>query len=232
MASDARAVRSVWSGPFWLMGFLASLLGLPAASAEPPPTLYELMINGESFLVESNRLVTLESKRQPGVKYQVALRVAPVQRVRLRSCQFEYALPAKLHEPISSADGSAPRQSARVTHELGFDLLVNDLGGPLKPGTQAEALRILSESVKAAYQQMSVRELKAAAPHQRRFAHCQAHGVVIHYLDEQGLGHTSLVYVLGDESFAATCVVQYLDKDGDDVLPLIKKTLDSIRPLD
>jgi len=55
---------------------------------EYPPSLYELLIGGESFQVEANRVVKLQSKTHPGVSYEVALRVAPTQRVKLRSIQF------------------------------------------------------------------------------------------------------------------------------------------------
>ncbi len=230
--SVASAVRFRCRAAGWLLAAGVCGLVVQAAPAAQPPTLYELLINGESFLVEANRAVTLESRQQPGVKYQVALRIAPVQPVRLLSCRFEYELPATLHAESAPQAGGAARRSARLTHELGFDLLLTDLGGPLKPGAHAEALKILSDSVMKTFKQMGVDALTAAAPHQRRFAHCEGHGVVIHYLDEQGIGHTSLAYVLGNERFAATCVVQYLDKDSQDVLPLIKRALDSLRPLE
>ena len=53
------------------------------------------------------------------------------------------------------------------------------------------------------------------------------------YTDARGYKHTCLLYVFSGETFAATCVVQYLDKDADggDLLPLVRKTLDSIRGL-
>lgn len=228
----ARALWSRFGLIGWLLAAAGSGLVFPAVSAAEPPTRYELLINGESFLVEANRVVTLESHQQPGVKYQVALRIAPTQPVRLVSCQFEYDLPATLHAEPAVPAGGAARRSARLTHELGFDLLVTDLGGPLRAGTQAEALQILSQSVMDTFRRMGVGKLTAAAPHQRRFAHAEAHGMTIHYLDAQGIGHTSLVYVLGGEKFAATCVVQYLDKDSEHVLPLIKKALDSLRAIE
>jgi hypothetical protein len=56
--------------------------------------------------------------------------------------------------------------------------------------------------------------------------------VVIRYRDGQDLGHTCLVYVLVGEKFAVSCVVEYLDRDSEDVLPLVKKTLDSFRAVD
>ena len=95
----------------------------PAAS---PPTVYEVQINGESFLVEANRQTKLESKEKPGVRYDVAVRVAPTQRVRLGTLQFEYELPAKVE-----VGGRRENRSARLVHELGFSLLISDLGRPL-----------------------------------------------------------------------------------------------------
>ena len=42
-------------------------------------------------------------------------------------------------------------------------------------------------------------------------------------------GDVYLLYVLSGPKHAATCVVEYLEHDSDDVLPLIKKMLDSVR---
>ena len=107
------------------IGFLitAILATLPAAWAGPastaPPVTYEVQINGESFPVEANRVVKVESKQKPGVSYNVAVRVAPTQQVRLNTIQFEYELPAKVED-----SGKRENRSARLTHELGFSILL------------------------------------------------------------------------------------------------------------
>ena len=48
-------------------------------------------------------------------------------------------------------------------------------------------------------------------------------------VDAQNVGHTCLVYVLTGKGFSATCVIQYPDADQDNVLPLVRKTLDSFQ---
>ena len=196
----------------------------PAAS---PPTVYEVQINGESFLVEANRQVKLESKVKPGVSYTVAIRVAPTQRVRLNTIQFEYDLPAKVE-----VDDRGQSRSARLTHELGFSVLLCDLGQPLDSKAQEEALEILAKSVTTTLREAKVRGLEISEPRHRKFDGSTARGETIRYRDAKGLEHVYLVYVLSGPNVAVTCVAEYLDHDSDDVLPLIKRILDSVRPID
>lgn len=194
--------------------------------AESPPTSYELLIDGESFLVEIDRQTKLESRQKPGVAYQVALRLAPVQRRRLGSLEFAYELPCKLYD-----DAQAPRRGARLVHELGFTMLLSDLGGPLEPGQRQQALDMLVESVTETFKQMNVGGLDVGKSHQRQFGDVSALGTTIRYRDSQDYGHTSLVYVFWGENLAGTCIVQYLDHDAEDVLPRIRRVLESIRPI-
>jgi hypothetical protein len=202
----------------------------PPRRAEPavvPPSTYEVQINGESFLVEANRQVKLESKTKPGVSYTVAIRVAPTQRVRLRTIQFDYDLPAKVEAEIRGEN-----RSARVTHELGFSLLLCDLGRTLDSKAQENALEILAKSVVTTLRDAKVAGLKISEPHQRTFNGSPARGETIRYRDAKGFEHVYLLYVLAGSGHAATCVAEYLDHDSDDVLPLIKRILDSVRPID
>jgi hypothetical protein len=202
----------------------------PAAGAEPastaPPQTYELKINGESFLVDANRFTKLASKEKPGVSYNVALRVAPVQRVRLNTLQFEYETPGKVQD-----DGKRENRSARLTHELGFSILLTDLGHPLETKAQEQTLKMLVESVTGALRDQKAAGIEVSEPHQRKFDGSSARGVTIRYRDAKGFGHVCPVYVLSGPTFAASCVTEYLDRDSDDVLPLIKKTLDSVHAL-
>jgi hypothetical protein len=204
------------------------LMAAPAAHSEPAPAAaplcYEVQINGESFVVEGNRSATLPSKDKPGVTYQVAVRVAPVQRVRLNSVQFEYELPARVEY-----DGKPQNRSVRLTHELGFSILLTDLGGALDPNDQQQTLKMLTESVTTALREEKATAIDVSAPHQRTFPGSSAQGVTVRYRDAKDFGHVCLVYVLSGPKFAASCVVEYLDHDSDDVLPLVKKTLDSVQ---
>ena len=206
------------------------LTRLPTVWAQPtpvaPPLTYEVQINGESFLVEANRLVKLESKEKPGVTYHVAVRVAPTQRVRLNTLQFDYELPAKVVD-----DRKRENRSVRLTHELGFSILLTDLGQPLQPETQEATLKALVGSVVEELRAEKATGVDVSEPHQRRFGGSSARGATIRYHDARDLGHVCLLYVLTGSTFSASCVVEYLDHDSDDVLPLIKRTLDSVRPI-
>jgi len=202
----------------------------PPRRAEPvaaAPSTYEVQINGESFLVEANRQVKLESKTKPGVSYTVAIRVAPTQCVRLNTIQFDYDLPAKVETDVRGES-----RSARVTHELGFSVLLCDLGRTLDSKAQEIALEILAKSVVTTLRDAKVQGLVSGEPHQRKFSGSTARGETIRYRDAKGLEHVYLAYVLAGHDHAATCVAEYLDNDSDDVLPLIKRILDSVRPID
>jgi hypothetical protein len=195
-----------------------------AGSSPPQPTLYELMINGETFLVEPNRVDKFKSQRPGGATYDVALRIAPVQRIRLENLTFDYDMPAAVEKR-----GPGEGLSAKVRHELGFTLLVNDLGRALAPDQQTQVLDRMVDSARSTFQELAAREVTVEKPHQRKFASASAAGVTVRYRDKQNLGHTCLVYVFSGERFAGSCLVQYLDQDQADVLPLVKKTLDSLR---
>ncbi len=193
---------------------------------EYPPSLYEVMIDGESFQVEANRAVKLQSKTRPGVSYNVAIRIAPTQRMRLRTLQFNYDLPAK-----AAQLGDRRQHTVRLTHELGYNMLITDLGGPLDAKGRDEALQILLESVTDMQTAAKSTDLEVGKPQERKFGEAAGRGVVVHYRDAQQVAHTCLIYVLSGEKFTASCIAEYLDHDRDDVLPQIRKTLDSIRPV-
>lgn len=214
---------------------LALLFGLffgSRALAQPPepndqspePTVFEVMINGETFVVEGNRVVSLESRKKPGTTYEVAVRVAPVQRLRLRNVQLDYGQTADVQK---LSDGTQP--SAKLGHELGFSMLVTDLGRELQPKAQREMLDLLVESVVQTYAQRGGVKIEATDPHEREFEHAEGLGVVVRYRDTDGFQQNALVYVLQGDGFAASAIVQYLEADKQTALPLIKRTLDSIR---
>jgi hypothetical protein len=208
----------------------AATAASPPSHAEPapvPPSTYEVQINGENFLVEANRQVKLESKAKPGVSYTVAIRLAPTQRVRLNTIQFEYDLPAKV-----KADAGGENRTARLTHELGFSMLFCDLGRPLDPKDQENTLQTLAKSVTTTLREARAEGLEVSKPRQHKFDESSISGETIRYRDAKGLQHVYLVYVLSGPRYAATCIVEYLDNDSDDVLPLVKRILDSVRPID
>ncbi len=199
---------------------------LPPLGAEPEQeVVYELLINGESFFVEGNRIVKLRSEQNPDAEYEVAIRIAPTQRYRMPGLEFTYDRPA-----VVERDAEGGRNVVRLVHELGFSIRIHDLGGTLDAEAQKRVLDILAESVAASFRDLGAREVEVGKPLEpRKFGENIGVGTTIRYQDENGAAHTGMVYVLAGEAFSATCVIQYLDRDRDDVLPLVRRTLDSFR---
>jgi len=201
----------------------AILLFLGGARVEAEPTIYELMINGESFLVEGNRAKKLESKQKPGVVYNVALRIAPTQRHKMGQVQFEYHWLCKVTD-----DRKKPHHSVRLRHELGFSMLITELGGALEPKVRDEVLKVQVDSVAEGLAELKVKDMKIGEPFSNKSQNNSRQGVVIHYNDEEGVAHTCVVCVLVGSDFTVSSVVEYLDENSKDVIPLVKRTLDSL----
>ncbi len=201
----------------------AQPISLPPGGADQP-VVYELLINGESFLVEGNRVVQLRSEQDPDTEYEVAIRLAPTQQYRMPTLRFTYERPA-----ILERDTEGDHNVVRLVHELGFTMLIHDLGGMIDEEAQEQALDILAESVADSFREMDAREVRMGQSHSRQFGNNTGHGTIIRYRDAEGLGHTCLVYVLAGDNFSATCVIQYLDGDQEDVIPRVRKTLDSFQ---
>jgi hypothetical protein len=213
--------------PLWLLAALAIATASPAAdeAASPtPPQTFELLINGESFLVELDRQGKLESKEKPGASYQVALRIAPQQRLELNTIRFQYEWPA-----VVTDDRRKPERIARIRHELGYSMIVTDAGRPIE--AKDEAVKALCDAVSASLKDSGAKEVNVSKPFDRKFAGCDSKGATVRYQDGQGMAQTCVVYLLTGPAFAATCIVQFYDKDADNVLPKIKATLDSVQGL-
>jgi hypothetical protein len=213
-----------------------SLLPLAAAArgAEPaakPPTLFEVRINGEVFRVPGSQVVKVESKTKPGTTYEIAVRMAPIQSVRLDTIQLDYSLPAKMATTLIKGDPKLgpPLRGVDISNELGFDLSIVDLGGPLDAKSQDNALDVLISTVKKRYADEKEPALEVGKPYERKFDGSTCRGVTVHYIDARQVGHTHLVYVLSGPKFTATCTIEYLDLNEDTVLPAVRKLLDSIR---
>ena len=192
-------------------------------SAKAEPLAYEIMINGESFLIHSNKSQKLESKLNPGVVYNVAIRISPTQQYKMNQIRFNYDWLSRITD-----DSKPRRRTVRMSHELGFTMLITELGGSLKPEAQAEVLKAQSNSIVETLGEMKVKELKAGKPLSKKSEGSNMQRVVIRYKDDKGVAHTCVVCVLSKSDFAASIVVEYLDANSTDVLPLIKDTLNSL----
>lgn len=203
------------------------LAGVAAQAADPPPppTLYELVINGESFTVEANRAHKLQSKKNPAVTYEVALRVAQIQRLALNRVHLDYDRGYTVAD-----DANANVRTATLKHELGYSIVLSDVGRGLDQAGRRQVLDTLQKSMEKSFRDDKAENLKTAARHERKFQHADAEGVTMQYHDAAGTAHTCLLYVLAGKDFTATAIVQFQDADHENVLPLVKKTLDSVQP--
>jgi hypothetical protein len=187
---------------------------------------YEVVINGETFQIEGNRTTKLQSKEKPGTTYEIAVRISPVQKLRLNTVQLQYDLPAKVTD-----DRGKDQRAVKIQHELGFSVLITDLGVRLEPKAQAEVLKAVTDSLKASYDEQKAGRVEVTAIPARKFGEAGGAGNKLHYYDEKGFGHTCVAYVLSGEKFSVTCVAQFLENDRAEVVPLIRKILESLRPL-
>ncbi|NQT17501.1 MAG: hypothetical protein HQ582_32400 [Planctomycetes bacterium] len=222
------------SRPAMILPLLLAVAGVPSLAAESPgsgtpPLKYELMINGESFLVEANRQVKLESQEEAGVTYEVALRIALEQSVRLNTFQFEYDWPARVED-----DRGEDQRTAGIQHELGYLMLITDLGHPLKADAkeaEEKAFAVIRDSTLQRFREAGMKEIAVTEYKSREFAGSLGRGAMIRYQDTQGADRTCLVYLMTGPSFTGYSTIEYLDADQHDVLPRARKTLDSIRAL-
>ncbi len=191
------------------------------------PSVFELVIDGETFTIEANRVIKLTSKQDPSRSYEVALRIAPTQRVKLNSVQFDYDRLCEVQD-----DRGRPQRTARLTHEMGFTMLISDLGdAPLGAEVQQEAIQLLADSVAETLRQQKARDLVVGRPQPKQFRGTTGLGVTIHHRDSEDLGRTCYVYILNHPKFAVSCVVQFLDNDLDDIRELVGLTLGSFAPV-
>jgi hypothetical protein len=206
------------------VGVAGLLAAAWAAEMRPEPVLYDLMIDGESFTVEVNRAQKLESRKRPGVAYEVALRVAQTQRLALNRIQLDYDRGYEVTD-----DGGENVRTATLKHELGYTMVVSDVGGAMDEAGRRQVLATLQGSMERSFRNDKTENLKSAPRHQRRFNNASGEGMTIQYHDSLGQANTCLVYVLAGKDFTASAIVQFHDDDHEDVLPLVKKTLDSVR---
>ena len=203
----------------------AALAGTARAQQDVsvPPATYEVLINGESFRVEGDRATKVQSARNPGTSYQLVVRIAPTQVLRLNTLRLEYDMPANVTD-----DRGHRRRTVAIKHQLGFSVLLTDLGGPLDAAGTEKALQTQVNALAELHDKEKVTVSKTLTG---KFSHASGPGKSLRYKDAHGDGHTCLVYVLGGPKFSVACIVQYLDEDASLVLKPVEKALDSIEPL-
>ncbi len=201
-------------------------------SAQPsltgPSATYEVQIDGESFRVEGNRSVKVESKLKKGTTYQLAVRVSPTQILRLDSIYFEYDLPAKVFD-----NSQGGLRVAQIIHELGFTLTVTDFG-EMDEAHRDEVLKTVTNLALKRITKAKATEIQQGEFKPRTFGQSKGKGLLITYNDSAGTKRNCMICVLAGENgdkYALSAVAEYLDLDKDEVGPWVKAALGSIQPL-
>lgn len=190
------------------------------------PARYEVSINGEHFTLESGRVTKLKSTEKPGVVYEVAVRLAEYQRWLLGNVRFDY------HQGFSvSDDRSASTRTAVLKHGIGFVMAVTNLGGKLPAAQQQKTLDEISQTIQKATESSGGVNIVASGQQQQKMGNSQVRGLTIGYDDADGVGHLAMAYLVCGPAFTCSCIVECLEADRDDVMPLIKPTLESFEPV-
>lgn len=213
--------RTAWAAA--LLGSVVLAGTLPAA--DDPPFLYDIVINGETFTVEGNRAVTVESRLHQGVKYDIALRLSQTQRWPLNTVQFDYDLGFEVAD-----DEDQQVRTATLRHELGFTVTVTDMGGPLPEKSRKEMLDRLIAAMTKRLAAEKATDVKMAKPMERKFKQTPATGVTITYGDQDGFSRVCVIYLLSTPTFFCACTLECFEPDKDDAMPLVQRTLESFRP--
>ncbi|MCA9245645.1 MAG: hypothetical protein KDA42_00990 [Planctomycetales bacterium] len=214
--------------PSILLAMLALASSTTIAAAQSPsaspPRRYELLINGENFVIELGAFQELTSKLSGGEKYQVALRVAQYQPLELNTVAFDY------HRGFSVVDDQgADVRTATLRHALGFVMVASDLGGPLKEGNEPNALKLVADLAVAEIRKAGGQAVDVTKPASLTIGNFSALRVGIQYQRED-TAWRSLVYLLTNKKAAMSVLVEYAADDQDDVLPIVQPSLSTVRP--
>jgi hypothetical protein len=229
MASAMSFTRRKWL-PTILVVLAALLPRIAVAQPGPddPPATYEVQIDGESFQVESGqRPVKVESKLKPGTTYNLAVRVALAQVLRLNSVRMEYGMWAKVYDD----KGKDVRIVQIVNDPVGFTLRITDIGHHLDAKPADKLLDTLVDAAEKRYADRKATNLKHKGPVAQRFGDSVGKGTKITYQDDAGAGHSAMIFVLSGEKYTIAAEAEYRDQDFEDMMPWLRAALTSIRPL-
>jgi hypothetical protein len=210
-----------------LLIVLSACYGVPAAGQAPDPPLarYEISINGEHFTVDGDRVTKLKSSENPKTTYEVAVRLAQLQRWKLNNAQFDYDKGFSVSDDLKS-----PLRTATLKHGLGFVMTVSDLGAVMTAEAQDRNLTQLADRLVNSYHAAKATAVDVTEPQRKKLGSSDVSGVTIRYDDADGVGHITLCYFVTGEAFTCSSTVQCLEADRDDVMPLVRPTLESFRP--
>ncbi|MBX7166797.1 MAG: hypothetical protein K1X74_10670 [Pirellulales bacterium] len=194
-----------------------------AAGRVLPPRQFEVSINGETFQVEADRRTTLTSRKTPGTKYEVAVRVAPAQRASLGRLRLSYD-----RGFVASLDAEPPGATLTLTHELGFTVTIAELGPAHDETAQRRVLSQLVDVMRAASAKAAQGDVQVGSPADTDTDHGSGQVVTLRFRDRSEQDRVCAVYVLNVGRVACSCVAQVADEVAEDAQPLVDAVLDSL----
>ena len=209
-----------------ILSLFAGSLAAGQATDVVVPTTYQVAINGEVFEITLGEPITVKSRQQPDLQYDISLRVAPLQHLRLNTLQLSYDRGCRV-----SDDHKQGARTITLGHDLGFTMIVGDLSGTIDPADRPRVLRLLVKRMVQSFRPKAEKEPTVSKIARAAFKEMSGRVVSIQYRDMDGYDRTCVVYLLVDDDHACSCIVQYLDEDAVAIAPLVKQILDSIRPL-
>lgn len=187
---------------------------------EVPALVFELSIDGESFLLEADRLTEL--KAASGKTYKVALRLARRQRWALNGVKFEYDAGFRVDD-----DNEDGLRTATLTHEMGFQLAMMEGGKAPAVAERPKVLKRVVDSIVKSYTAGGATKLQASPPETKKYDKATAVEQRIAYTDRNQKSSVTRVVLLVAGDQTATAILSYPEADEKEVLGMAKVTFDS-----
>lgn len=211
------------------LGILGTSLAPTLAAAQfedQPPARYEIVIDGENFTVEENRVTTVRSQKNPDRTYQVAVRVAPLQPWRLNNIEFLYNQGFAVRD-----DRAAELRRAELRHNLGFTVAITDLGGTIDAEDREKAVQLLIEATVIELQRDGGADIEPGKITTRKFGPVTGTGAALDY-QQDGVPYRALAYLMTTAETATSVLIDYPAAKQEAALAIVKPTLESFQSAD
>ena len=110
-------------------------------------------------------------------------------------------------------------------------VVITDLGGPLPAETKATALKQLVDAMKKTLGESGIEDIDVSKPQRRKLGANAVEAVTFSYLDSDGDGRMSAVYLVAGEKFTCSCLLQCNEDVREEAVDMVKATLASLAPL-
>jgi hypothetical protein len=187
-----------------------------------PNLLFELSIDGENFVLESDKQTELKAAN--GKTYKVALRLARRQRWALNNVKFEYDAGFRVDD-----DNDDGLRTATLTHEMGFQLAMMEGGKAPAIAERPKVLARVVDSIVKSYTAGGATGVQAAPPETKKYGAATAVEQKITYTDRNRKASVTRVALLVAGDQTATAILSYPAADEAEVTAMAKVTFESFQ---